>query len=98
ARTLQREAGGVVPLLHRDLLDGVGHVADSDAQEAFGDRSRVSALASRAPDLLGKVGEFRPYCCRIDGLVRRRAEDRREMRRLDLADADIGVGHGQWAA
>ena len=34
---LQGEAADVVALLHRDLLDRVGHVGDGDLQEALGD-------------------------------------------------------------
>ena len=41
AEALQREAGGVVALLHADLLDRVGHVGDGDAQEALGRRARL---------------------------------------------------------
>src|SRR3954452_10034267 len=79
AKALQRKAGGVVSLLHRDLLDRVSHVADRDAQEALGDRSRVLGLAGRGRDLIGEGGEFCRDHRAIERLVRRRAEDRWKM-------------------
>ena len=95
AEALQREAGGVVALLHRDLLDGVGHVGDGDAQEAFGHRARVLRRAGRGRDLVGQGGEFRPHHRGIERLVALRAEDRREMRaagscrRMTLASVTV---------
>ena len=97
AEALQREAGGVVALLHRNLLDRVRHVADRDPQEALADGPRVPSFAGGAPDLFGKSGKFLYDHRGIERLVRRRSEDRREMRRLDLADADIGICHRQRA-
>ena len=45
AEALQREARRVVPLLHRDLLDRIGHVGDGDAEEALGDVARMSRVS-----------------------------------------------------
>ena len=49
-------------------------------------------------DLFGECCEFCRHDIGIERLVAIGAEDRREMARLDLADADIGIGHGQRAA
>ena len=98
AEALQREAGGVVALLHRDLLDRIRHVGDRDLQETLRHLPRRARLAGGPRDLVGERGEFRRHDIGIERLIAVGAEDRREMARLDLADADIGVGHRQRAA
>jgi hypothetical protein len=51
AEAVERVAGDVIAALHRDLLDGVGHVLDGDAEEAFGDSSGVLASPIFRPAL-----------------------------------------------
>jgi hypothetical protein len=58
---------------------------------------RAPSASPVARDLIRKVGESRDHHFGIERLVRRRTEGRREMRRLNLADADIGVRHGDRA-
>ena len=99
AKALQRKAGGVVPLLHRDLLDRIGHVADRDAQETLGDRACVAWLRRWRARSHRRARRISPATTAASsGWSAARAEDRRKMRRLNLADADIGVGHGERAA
>ena len=47
AKALQRIVGHVITALHRDLLDGIGHVLDSNAQEAVGKLFRRAGNAGR---------------------------------------------------
>ncbi len=98
AEALQREAGGVVALLHRDLLDGIRHVGDRDVQEALGHLARGARLAGGFFDLVGEGGEFFPHDIGIERLVAVGSEDRREMPRLNFPHADIRVRHCQRAA
>ncbi len=90
AEALQGEPGRVVPLLQRHLLDRVGHVGDGDAKEAL--RHGACILVRH------QGGEPLPHDRGVQRLVARRAEDRREMRRLDLADHHIRIGDGQRTA
>ena len=80
-KQLQREAGGVVALLHRDLLDGVGHVGDGDAQEPFGHVARIAARR-RWRRRSARPGRRIARCTmsRVQRRVAVRAEDRGEMR------------------
>ena len=89
AETLQRVAGDVVAAGDRDLLDGIGHIVDGDANEALGHGARIHA---RAPGNLLATGERGGG---IDRLVAIGAEDVREMLGADLAEHDIAVGHRQ---
>ena len=81
----------VVATLHRDLLDGVGHVLDGDGQEPLGDLFRRAAVA----ELLGEFGEFLAHHRDVQRLVLVRPEHRGEEFRLQLAEHDIGIGDGQ---
>ena len=47
AKALQRIVGHIIAALHRDLLDGIGHVLDSNAQEAVGKLFRRAGNAGR---------------------------------------------------
>ena len=91
AKALQRVARHVVATRHRDFLDGVGHLLHGDADEAL--RTGFGAQAGLRPEfdkaLAHDVG--------VKRLVGARAEGSREMRRLQLAHHDVGVGHGQRA-
>ncbi len=94
----QRVFRHVVAALHRDLLDGLGHVAHGDVEEAGGDRLRRLARAGRRRDPVGERREARGDDLAIERLVAVRAEDVREELRLDAAEHDVGVGHRQRAA
>ncbi len=95
AEALQREACGVVALLHRDLLDRIRHVGDSDLQEALGHLAGGARLAGGPRDGIGECREFFPHDFGIERCIGVGPEDRREMLRLDLADADIRIGYRQ---
>lgn len=45
--------GDVVPALHRNLLDRVGHVPDRDPDESFCHLFRCRRVAGRRTDLIG---------------------------------------------
>ena len=89
----QRVFGHVVAALERHLLDGVRHVADGDTQEALGHGFRREAAHA-----LRQLRELLAHDGGIERLVAAGAEDGRELCRLDLADHDVGVGHGERAA
>ncbi len=95
AEALQREACRVMALLYRHLLDGIRHVGDRDPQEALGHLVRGARLAGGLGDLIGKSRKLFRDDLGIQRRIAVGAEDRREMPRLDLSHADIGVGHGQ---
>ena len=94
AKAVQRVAGHVVAALDRDFLDGVGHVFDRDADCAVGDLLRRAPIA----DLGGELREGRAHGVRVERLVAIGPEDRGEVRRVELAQHDVGVGHGKRAA
>ncbi len=96
--TLQREGGRVVALLDGHLLDGLGHVGDGDAQEIFRHVARVARRPGGGGDLPGQIREAGPHGVGVERGVAARAEDRREMPGLDLAEQDVGVGDGERAA
>ena len=94
AEAVEQIFGDVVAALHRDLLDGVGHVLDGDGDEALGDRFGRAAVA----DLCGQGGETLAHHRGVERLVLAGAEDRREEIGLQLAEHDVGVGDGERAA
>ena len=94
AKAVQRVAGHVVAALDRDLLDGVGHVLDRDADCAVGDLLRRAPVADLGRQLL----EGRAHGVRVERLVAVGPEDRRKVRRVELAQHDVGIGHGERAA
>ena len=96
AEAVQRVARDVIAALDRDLLDGVRHVLDGDAQEALGDLLAAHPrLAGGGGDRLRHLVELFRDDLRVERLVGVRPEDGREMLRLQLAEHDVGVGHGQ---
>src|SRR5579883_3278928 len=74
AEAAQRVAGDVVAALNRDLLDGVGHVLDGDAQEAVGNLLEAAPLAGRGFDTACELAELLAYDVRIQRLIAVRAE------------------------
>src|SRR5262249_20577457 len=98
AEALQCEARRIVAFLHRDLLDRVGHVGDSDAEISLRNLTWRTPLAGGLGYFLGQISKFLRHDIRIKRLIAFRTEDRRKMPRLDLADTDIGIGHSQRAA
>ena len=87
-------AGDVVAPLDRDLLDGVGHVLDRDGEKAVGHSGGVASV----PDLGGDRLEAPADHLDVDGLVLAGPEDLRKLRRQQLADHHVGVGHRQRTA
>ncbi len=92
AEALQCVLGDVIALLHRDLLDRVGHVLDRDADEAVGDLLRAARLAGVGRDPGRHLREGRVHRRVVERLVAAGSEDLREERRLQLADHHVGVG------
>ena len=94
AETLQGVVGHVIAALHGDFLDGVGHVLDGDADEAFRHffgRAGVASLRCERRKAL-------PHGVHIEGLVAAGAEDLGEEGGVQLAHHHIGVCDRQRAA
>ena len=99
AEALQGVAGDVAAALHADLLDGVGHVVDGDAQEAGGGLlGRAHRLAGLAGDGVGHLGEAGARGVGVERHVAGGPEHRWEVIRADPAEHDVAVGDGRWAA
>ena len=94
AEAVERVFGDVVAALDGDLLDGVGHVLDGDADAAVGNLLRRAPVA----DVAGEIDEGGAHGVRIEGLIVCGAEDLGEEPRIELAEHDVGVGDGQRAA
>ena len=93
AEAIEQIAGDVIAALHRDLLDGVGHVFDRDGDEAFGD------LFGGFAGLIGGEGvKCGAHGVSIERLILIGAENGGEEIGLQLAEHDIGVGDGERAA
>ena len=76
AEALQGVAGDVMPALHADLLDRVGHVVHCDAQEPLGHfLGAARGLARLGRDGLGHVVEFAADHLRIERLIALPPED-----------------------
>src|SRR5689334_22440361 len=95
AEAMQCEVTGVVALFHRNLLNRVRHVGDGDAQESLSDITRVTVLPRRPGDLFGHLTEASVYSRGIERLITVRSENGREMGRLNLAHAHIGVSDSE---
>src|SRR5262245_24289077 len=74
----ERVRRGVVAARDGDLLDGVGHVVDSDGEEAAGNLSRFVSPARRALDVARKGGETLRHRLCVERLVAIRPEHSRE--------------------
>ncbi len=92
AEAVERVAGDVIAAADGNLLDGVRHVLDRDAQEAVGDFLRAAAGGP------GKRSELLAHDGVVEPLVARGSEDRGEEFRSQLADHHIGVGHRKRSA
>ncbi len=90
--------GHVMAALHRDLLDGVGHVANCDLDEALGHRFRCGPAARCCANLIRQRCEACAHGVEVERLVAAFAEQAREVLRLDLAKHDVAVGDRQRAA
>ena len=96
AEALQREASRVMAFLDRNLLDGIGHIGNRDAQKPFRHGARIGrGLALRLADFSGKDSEFLRDNRRIQGLITVWPENRREVMRLNLAHHHIRIRDGQ---
>jgi len=91
----QRVLGDVVATLHRDLLDGVGHVLDGDAQKAFGELFGGLRGTAFRVDIRGQGSEFSLNRVTVERPVGIGAKDVREVIRLQLAEQYVAVGHRQ---
>ena len=88
---VERILGDVVAALHRDLLDGVRHVLNGDAEEAVSDLFRAAAVT----DLLCQFRERRAHRLLVERLITIDAEDLRKVRSAQLADHHVGIGDGE---
>ena len=95
AEARQRVFGHVVAALHRDELDGVGHVGDGDPYESLGNVFGGLLLSRYCFDLRGERSEFFVHHIHVERLIGTGAEHFRKMLRPDLAQHDIAVGHRQ---
>ncbi len=95
AEAAQHVARDLVAALDRDLLDRVRHVVDRDREAAVRDLLGGARNAGRGPDLLGERREALAHHPAIERLVGVRPEHLREEPRVQLADHQVGVGHGQ---
>ncbi|CUI79353.1 Uncharacterised protein [Achromobacter xylosoxidans] len=91
----QRVFGDVVAALHRDALDGFGHVADGDFQEAFGQLFRRHVAAGGGADLVGHGLKALHDGVAVQHFVGVGTEHLGEEIGLDLAEQHVAVGHGQ---
>ena len=98
AEAAQHVAGDVVAALNRDLLDRVRHVVDRDREAAVRDLLGSAPGAGRRLDLGRELPELLPRELAIERLIRLRPEHLGEEARMELADHQVGVGHGQRAA
>ncbi len=95
AEATQGVRGDVVPALHRDLLDRFGHVAHGDLDETLSDLFRAARVSGRATDLRHEDLEFGAHGLAVQRRVALRSEHRWKESRLDLAEHDVCVGHGE---
>ena len=98
AEALEGEVADVVPLLERHFFDSVCHVRDSNAQKACGGCARVVCRSTLCVDASCERGEAFAHNCGVYRQVACRTENMRKMLRLNLANADIGIGDGQRTA
>ena len=97
AETVQHIAGDVIAALDRHRLDRLGHVLDSDGDEAFGQGFRCRLAACGETDVGSHGLEPVPHGPGIQRLVPVRAEDGWELVRPQLAQHDVAVCHRQRA-
>ena len=98
AEALEREVCDVVAFLERHLLDRVCHVGHRNAQKPRRSRARIQCHAALGLHLRCERCKALADDASVDRHVAPRAEDRGKVARLNLADADIGIGHGQRTA
>ena len=91
----QRVLGYVMAALHRDALDGVGHVGHGDANEPLGDFLRRLLLTCRGLDLGGQRSEILTNYFDIDRLISLRPEHFGEIFGLNLPQHYVAVGDRQ---
>ena len=77
--------------LHRDALDGVGHVGHGYPNEAFGHLLRRLLFAGRGLYLGGQLSEFLANYLGVERLISIRSEYLGEISGLDLSQHDIAV-------
>ena len=98
AKHRQGITGHVIAALHRDLLDGIGHVRVGDIDKALGNLFRAQLAAGGLSDGLCKLRKALAYHFAIERRIALRAEDLRKEIGLNLAEHDIGIGHGERSA
>ncbi len=94
----QRVFGHIVAALHRDALDGFGHVAHRDLQKALGQLLRRHLAAGGGKHVGGHGGKAFDHGVAVQGLVCLGAKHVREEFGLNLAQQHVAVRDGQRAA
>ena len=93
AKTLKRIVGHVVAALDRDLLDGIGHVLDSNSQEPVRKFFGCAGNAGGALDFCRHFNKARTHRIGVERFVLVWAEHGREEFRPQLAKHDITIRH-----
>ena len=98
-KTVQGILRHIVAALNGDFFDGVRHVFHGNAQKAgsYGLR-RLDGIARGAGNLLGEGDELLSNDLHIQGLICIWTKHRGKKGCLQLAQHDVAVGHGEWAA
>src|SRR5450830_364279 len=94
----QGVVGDIMTALHGNEFDGIGHVADGDFDEAFGDFFRGASITGFLKNTLGQCREFLYHGITIEGRVGGWTEHFGKVSGLDFPQHDIAVGHRQLAA
>ncbi len=79
----------IVAALDRDALDRLGHIFDGHGNKAVRHGTRIAANLAR------QILELLPHRFGIEVLIGLGSENLRKEARHDLADHQIGIGHGQ---
>ena len=98
AETGECVGGDVVAALHRNLLNGIGHVSDGNVNETLGDLLGRARVAGGVADFISKRCELLTHDISVERLVTVRSEHMRKPCGLYFAEHDIAVGHRQRAA
>ena len=89
----------IVAALDGDFLDGIRHIFYGDAQKAGGySLRRLDRIVRSAGNFCGQGHKLVSNDVHVQSLIRVRAKHRGKEGCLQLAQHDVAVGHGEWAA
>ena len=99
AKTVQGILRHIVAALNGDFFDGIRHIFYGNAQKTGGHGlGRLDRVVGRAGDCCGQGRKLVSNDVHVQSLVRVRAKHRGKEGRLQLAQHDVAVGHGEWPA